>query len=256
MQNHWREWTCMFGCDETFSKREEFEDHLSSLHPNVTDKDQVDMCERRVDPMVQKTCPLCDEVLGSLKLFHKHVGKHLVEVALFALRDDNEDESGGENEGEEDDSQSQDEVSDGPIRYQDSQIHQSRQHWDPIPGADERWQEAKRALQEAVKRQLEAERARDEEVQLWQEAERAQKEEVKRRQEAVRAWEEEDQRRQEAERAQEEEFQRRQEAERAQEEEFQRRQEAERVQKEKIERPAPAAPPAPISYAPPSQQQR
>lgn len=74
----------------------------SYLHAAV--KDQVDLCERTADPTAPKDCPLCNETLGSSKPFHKHVAKHLVEVALFTLRDDCDDQSN--DEGEDDDSDS------------------------------------------------------------------------------------------------------------------------------------------------------
>jgi len=62
----------------------------------------IDMCERKISASTERNCPLCNENLVTLGLFEKHVAKHLVEVALFTLRDGDDGDSDSESDEDED----------------------------------------------------------------------------------------------------------------------------------------------------------
>ncbi|KAL8665806.1 MAG: hypothetical protein Q9202_001928 [Teloschistes flavicans] len=75
-----RPYSCVFeDCrwlDQSYTSRREWITHVSTTHD-----------------MTEAVCPLCKDSLGETKLFERHVARHLVELALFALpRDDTKNE--------------------------------------------------------------------------------------------------------------------------------------------------------------------
>jgi len=86
--------------------------HFLTSHADAVDKEQIDslvsISERRVTFSKPKQCPFCNDILDNLKAFDKHVSKHLVEIALFALPgEDEENEDKEEEEGSEEDEDSE-----------------------------------------------------------------------------------------------------------------------------------------------------
>ncbi|KAE9366233.1 hypothetical protein N431DRAFT_495972 [Stipitochalara longipes BDJ] len=119
MQNHRREWVCM-SCLETFTDNANFSEHLQSMHGNLVASSQLEalvlQCEEPVDKIPASACPLCDEwesnlldpkqnskrlflnngevvePCGTLVQFRRHLGRHMEQLALFALPMAEEDE--------------------------------------------------------------------------------------------------------------------------------------------------------------------
>ncbi|CAG8953279.1 hypothetical protein HYFRA_00003486 [Hymenoscyphus fraxineus] len=113
-QNHRREWACQFCSLPPFSSASEFSNHITSSHGNVLRnsslKALVLQSEEPVDKIPSTACPLCDEweedvnriqqkldstrpkggtsegkTHGNLKVFRRHLGRHMEQLALFAL---------------------------------------------------------------------------------------------------------------------------------------------------------------------------
>ena len=89
MQKHWRTWHCAYGCQDTFPSASEFKQHTSRFHSDAVATTQLNalagLSERRMALDVVMECPLCLEKVKSVKQYHRHVGRHQEELALFAL---------------------------------------------------------------------------------------------------------------------------------------------------------------------------
>ncbi|KAF8252527.1 hypothetical protein K440DRAFT_536018, partial [Wilcoxina mikolae CBS 423.85] len=85
VEHHRREWFCKL-CSEAFPSRSGFEQHIDSRHPGLVAVDQrdslIDRCRRPIERA--QSCALCGEELPLLRL-RRHLGKHLLQVALFVL---------------------------------------------------------------------------------------------------------------------------------------------------------------------------
>lgn len=89
-EEHWKTWTCQFGCEAKFTSVAGFRRHLATLHV-------ADISEQNIDSIVslsgsdeftraEGACPLCLQVeIKSHRQYHTHVGHHLEQLALFAL---------------------------------------------------------------------------------------------------------------------------------------------------------------------------
>jgi len=119
IQNHRREWICV-ACLDTFTEKAKFSEHLQSMHSNLVAQSQLEalllQCEEPVDKIPASACPLCDEwesnlldpkqdskrlflnngavvePYGTVVQFRRHLGRHMEQLALFALpmAEDNE----------------------------------------------------------------------------------------------------------------------------------------------------------------------
>lgn len=107
MQKHRRSWTCHGHCNQAFISEDAFTKHIrKNLRGQYSDSQipiLIEMWGSQVGPHVGSSCPLCsDHVAGSIQL-QRHLGRHLEEIALFALpsddiESDNEDGSQGSSE--------------------------------------------------------------------------------------------------------------------------------------------------------------
>ncbi|KAI8719934.1 C2H2-type domain-containing protein [Fusarium sp. LHS14.1] len=88
---HWRSWSCPFKCRGMFPSSQELEDHIRHQHlANASNERLRAVIARGEVPVpfdISKECPLCGHVVSGLKSYVKHVGRHLEQLALFALPD-------------------------------------------------------------------------------------------------------------------------------------------------------------------------
>ena len=107
LHSHRREWFCSL-CNQTFKTKDACEHHMERRHLEGLMESQlsalVDMCERPVEVIPAAACPLCDwdtiwrdrravaeqapfpdTITVTAKAFRAHVGRHLEQLALFAL---------------------------------------------------------------------------------------------------------------------------------------------------------------------------
>ncbi|KAH7483827.1 hypothetical protein FOMA001_g7273 [Fusarium oxysporum f. sp. matthiolae] len=120
-KNHWKTWACKLGCDKTFDFSQDMKRHLEHKHSETAKMTHLDslvaMCERPKPENEPTDCPLCNERQSTFKQYHRHVGRHQEDLALFALphlpgeEDEKKVESDSESEGQEAmDSEVQDEL--------------------------------------------------------------------------------------------------------------------------------------------------
>jgi serine/threonine-protein kinase RIM15 len=134
LQNHRREWACPHCQIELFTTKDEFQSHLELAHHIILHGSQLEalvlQSEEPVDRVSPIACRLCDEwetnlldpkkepsrsflndgrhmeAYGTLRQFRRHLGRHMEQLALFALPlnegEDMDDDSLGDDE--EDDS--------------------------------------------------------------------------------------------------------------------------------------------------------
>ena len=126
LQNHRREWVCHFCRHDAFPNSATFSEHVLSAHPTVLAGSQLEalalQSEEPVDTIPADACPLCNEweetvsarherqgtkmmllndgvtkAYGTTKQFRTHLGRHMEQLALFALpmaeSDDLDDDS-------------------------------------------------------------------------------------------------------------------------------------------------------------------
>ncbi|KAF4462042.1 transcription factor [Fusarium albosuccineum] len=106
-QQHWQSWSCTFQCQETFHSKEALRNHLSQQHLPMATEEHLDaistLGNKSIADCVANECPFCLHNTSGLKAYIKHVGRHLEQIALFALpslkndNPDNEIESDQEN---------------------------------------------------------------------------------------------------------------------------------------------------------------
>ncbi|KAM0414544.1 hypothetical protein ACHAPT_013612, partial [Fusarium lateritium] len=88
-QYHWRTWSCPFKCGDGFLSVVALRDHIRHQHlPSTSDDHLSTLVARGEVPIsnhVSKECPLCGHVIFGLHSYIKHVGRHLEQLALFAL---------------------------------------------------------------------------------------------------------------------------------------------------------------------------
>lgn len=86
---HWLEWSCPFKCEGAFPSAAALRRHLSSTHLSGVSEEQlsavVALGENAAPNDIENECPLCLDSLYGLKPYVKHVGRHLEQLALFAL---------------------------------------------------------------------------------------------------------------------------------------------------------------------------
>lgn len=110
-QEHWRVWTCPFGCAGSFSSSSTFRRHLNDSHSTEitgeTADSMISLSSKADLKRAEEKCPLCHEVdIKSSRQYQSHVGHHLEQLALFVLPlqecDEDNDVSDDETEDEAD----------------------------------------------------------------------------------------------------------------------------------------------------------
>jgi hypothetical protein len=91
MQVHRKWWECIQGCSQTFTSFEQLQGHFWLDHPNLAENGRmgtlIRSCERNHDmtDADKVACPLCSLKNLSFTTLRRHLGRHLEELALFAL---------------------------------------------------------------------------------------------------------------------------------------------------------------------------
>jgi hypothetical protein len=113
LQCHRREWACQYCHHKAFTSASAYSNHLESSHPAIMGNSQLEalllQSEEPVDKIASNACPLCDawgtnlnhsrqdakrlllnngevvEPYGTPKQFRRHLGRHMEQLALFAL---------------------------------------------------------------------------------------------------------------------------------------------------------------------------
>lgn len=111
LQEHWRIWTCPFGCRLNFQSSNELRSHTIEAHPRQISikrlEDLVSLSSKADLTRAQGKCSLCLTFdINNSRMYESHVGNHLEQLALFALPQAHGDEY------EQDDSTENDQDSD------------------------------------------------------------------------------------------------------------------------------------------------
>jgi hypothetical protein len=115
LQYHRREWVCQFCQHPPFETTSAISRHIESIHSAIFSvsslKSLIQQSEEPVDKILASACPLCDDweadlerkrgaldsillssdesknqkIFGKTKLFRRHLGRHMEQLALFAL---------------------------------------------------------------------------------------------------------------------------------------------------------------------------
>ncbi|KAK8848469.1 hypothetical protein PGQ11_014949 [Apiospora arundinis] len=103
-QQHWRMWKCPFEKLDAFASRDTFMAHVQQNHRNAISADQMDTfmtaCERPSSEFANQECMFCEELISSSQQYQKHIGRHLEQIALFALPTYYDADEDGETERE------------------------------------------------------------------------------------------------------------------------------------------------------------
>ncbi|RYP18216.1 hypothetical protein DL765_004073 [Monosporascus sp. GIB2] len=88
LEAHRTSWQCIEGCDKTFSLERDFDHHVQTSHPNLSQQGMLSALKRtaakRASLSDEAQCPLCDQRM-TLRLLQRHVARHQEQLALFAL---------------------------------------------------------------------------------------------------------------------------------------------------------------------------
>lgn len=86
---HNRYWQCPLGCSQRFDSEAKFQKHLVKEHgqagDRATQQRMSDACVVAPNDISDLTCPLCQKSLSSSKPWMKHLGHHLVQLALHSV---------------------------------------------------------------------------------------------------------------------------------------------------------------------------
>ena len=92
LQKHRRVWVCSDHCQQAFPSSAQLITHLKKLSLiNVADAQLPALIEMRASPIprnAESSCPLCNLRVVGIDSLQKHLGRHLEELALFALPND------------------------------------------------------------------------------------------------------------------------------------------------------------------------
>jgi len=87
--SHGQVWRCLFGCNDLFSARVTFEEHMVDEHhtqftfqelPTLTE-----LCMKHTLATDATQCPCCGETTESSDQFYRHLAKHLEDIATLSL---------------------------------------------------------------------------------------------------------------------------------------------------------------------------
>ncbi|KAM0493016.1 hypothetical protein ACHAP8_009545 [Fusarium lateritium] len=86
---HWRSWSCPFKCQQSLSSAAELSSHIKDHHLPTGTEEEIRLVttlgEKPASEDTSSTCILCGHPVVGLKKYVKHVGRHLEQLALFAL---------------------------------------------------------------------------------------------------------------------------------------------------------------------------
>ncbi|KAI1365124.1 hypothetical protein F5Y08DRAFT_304936 [Xylaria arbuscula] len=90
LQKHWKSWVCPYRCGFYHATDTSLRDHVSKEHTPVTNMELDAMIARcgqtsSLSASSPADCPLCQDVLVTIRQYQRHVGRHQVELSLFAL---------------------------------------------------------------------------------------------------------------------------------------------------------------------------
>lgn len=92
LQQHRKSWTCNGHCDRKFVTAQALVTHIRKTAPGVYSETQLpvvaEMWAGPIDVLAECPCPLCGEGITGTHQLQRHVGRHLEEIALFALPND------------------------------------------------------------------------------------------------------------------------------------------------------------------------
>ncbi|KAF4339309.1 transcription factor [Fusarium beomiforme] len=86
---HWKSWSCPFRCHDPYSSVAELTVHIKARHlPEATDNELrtiSSLCSQSVPENSANECLVCGYMIFGIKNYVRHVGRHLEQLALFAL---------------------------------------------------------------------------------------------------------------------------------------------------------------------------
>ncbi|CZS79225.1 unnamed protein product [Fusarium graminearum] len=86
---HWRSWSCPFKCHQPFYSAVDLSSHIKDRHLPTGDEEEIRsvtaLGERPAPDDTCSHCLLCGRSIIGLNKYVKHLGKHLEQLALFAL---------------------------------------------------------------------------------------------------------------------------------------------------------------------------
>ena len=88
LQIHRRSWTCKEHCSKRFTTEDSMVTHILKYDLALTRSEALILASVFINPIgevVENKCPLCDVVTNGVSQLRKHLGRHLEELALFAL---------------------------------------------------------------------------------------------------------------------------------------------------------------------------
>jgi hypothetical protein len=112
LQSHRHQWVCFFCKKGPFGSLSQFKTHLRAKHPEVPkeqDSEMTKLCQQPSELISAEACPFCDDfakklrasqltdrampqstekpesILVPARLFRRHVGSHMEQLALFSL---------------------------------------------------------------------------------------------------------------------------------------------------------------------------
>jgi len=106
-QHHWKSWTCVFGCDGAYASASDLRVHINTCHIRDVSVEQLEAVvvvgERPISEDTATSCPICSQSTAGLRQYARHVGRHLEQLALFALprldQDDSDSDEGSDSDG-------------------------------------------------------------------------------------------------------------------------------------------------------------
>ncbi|KAK0638561.1 hypothetical protein B0T16DRAFT_462331 [Cercophora newfieldiana] len=94
-QHHWTSWSCPFRCDGTYTSVSDLDEHLKQSHLPDAPANQLQAVSTLGESPASETttidCPICRHSTIGLRQYTRHVGRHLEQLALFALPDIGQD---------------------------------------------------------------------------------------------------------------------------------------------------------------------
>ncbi|KAF2972358.1 hypothetical protein GQX73_g1352 [Xylaria multiplex] len=90
LQNHWKTWECPYQCGSEHTTETGLRQHITRVHGCATEMELDTMLARygrirSISTSSPLECPLCRDSLDSIQQYQRHVGRHQVDLALFAL---------------------------------------------------------------------------------------------------------------------------------------------------------------------------
>ncbi|KAK4442030.1 hypothetical protein QBC34DRAFT_339374, partial [Podospora aff. communis PSN243] len=89
LQHHWKSWRCPFQCDGAYTSASDLKQHLAQQHLPDVPPSQLEAISTAGEGQAPETtavkCPICHHATIGHRQYTRHVGRHLEQLALFAL---------------------------------------------------------------------------------------------------------------------------------------------------------------------------